>query len=494
MKEKENRFFVNIRNKLAGDEIFHETEVHANRLGAMILVVSGIILLIIMILTAVGVFPLPFESVFSPSVQAIVEILILIILCHAVKYDSWWLKYVLMIGFVFVYARLDSMLTHKVPILMVLPVVLSSRYFSKNLTRFTSVLSTAAFLFSAIWGATHGFINLNIVTMEKGTEMIATGGFLGEAVRNAGVSDGMLILNTVLYDYLPRWLMFSVTAIISSNIVRRGREMVITQHEKDVKNARIEYELNLANAIQTDMLPNIFPAFPERNEFDLYASMAPAKEVGGDFYDYFLIDDDHLCMVIADVSGKGVPAALFMMASKIIIANNAKMNKSPAQILTDTNEAICSNNREEMFVTVWLGILEISTGKLTAANAGHEYPAIRSPGGRYELYKDKHGFVIGGMSGAKYREYEIILEPGSELFLYTDGVPEATDSNGNMFGTERMLEALNEVSSSGPSSKLYRVKEAVKEYVKDAEQFDDLTMLCVEYKKKTDKQSELKNE
>ncbi|MBQ6051938.1 MAG: PP2C family protein-serine/threonine phosphatase [Clostridia bacterium] len=490
MKEKENNFFKNIRNKLAGDEIFHETEVHANRLGAMILLVSGIILLIIMILTAVGVFPLPFDSVFSPSIQAIAEILILLILCHIVKYDTWWLKYVLMIGLVFVYARLDSMLTHKVPILMVLPVILSSRYFSKNLTRFTSILSTAAFLFSAIWGATHGFINLNIVTMEKGTEMIATGGFIGEAVRNAGVSDSMLIRNTVLYDFLPRWLMFSVTAIISSNIVRRGREMVITQHEKDLKSARIEYELNLANAIQTDMLPNIFPAFPERNEFDLYASMAPAKEVGGDFYDYFLVDDDHLCLVIADVSGKGVPAALFMMATKIIIANNAKMNKSPAQILTDTNSAICANNREEMFVTVWLGILEISTGKLTAANAGHEYPAIKSPNGKFELFKDKHGFVVGGMNGTRYKEYEMFLAPGSELFLYTDGVPEATDPEGSMFGTERMLEALNGEASPDPSSTLNRVKGSVKEFVKDAEQFDDLTMLCVEYKIKSDNKSE----
>ena len=229
------------------------------------------------------------------------------------------------------------------------------------------------------------------------------------------------------------------------------------------------------------MVPNIYPAFPDRSEFDIYATMETAKEVGGDFYDFFLVDDDHLCITMADVSGKGVPAALFMMASKIILANNAMMGKSPAQILTDTNAAICSNNREEMFVTVWLGILELSTGKLVAANAGHEYPVLKSPEGDFELFQDKHGFVIGGMDGIKYKEYEITLQPGSKLFLYTDGVPEATDADENMFGTQRMLDALNADPSAGPYETLGNIRLAVDSFVGEAEQFDDLTMLCLEY-------------
>ena len=147
------------------------------------------------------------------------------------------------------------------------------------------------------------------------------------------------------------------------------------------------------------MLPHIFPPFPNRKEFDLYASMDPAKEVGGDFYDFFLIDDDHLGIVMADVSGKGIPAALFMMVSKVILQSCAMLGRSAGEILTKTNEAICSNNQAGMFVTVWVGILEISTGKLTAANAGHEYPALRRANGSFELFRDKHGFVIGGMPG-----------------------------------------------------------------------------------------------
>lgn len=244
---------------------------------------------------------------------------------------------------------------------------------------------------------------------------------------------------------------------------------------------RISTELSLATRIQTDMLPNTFPAFPERPEFDIYALMDPAREVGGDFYDFFLTDDDHLCMVMADVSGKGIPAALFMMASRILLANNAKMGKSPAEILRDTNRSICANNPEEMFVTVWLGILEISTGMLTAANAGHEYPAIRSPGGTFELYRDPHGFVLGGMDGMQYRNYELRMEPGTKLFVYTDGVPEASDDTHQMLGTERMLAALNEDAEVPPERILKNVRSAVDGFVKDAEQFDDLTMLCFEY-------------
>lgn len=271
------------------------------------------------------------------------------------------------------------------------------------------------------------------------------------------------------------------------SLVMADMEKDLLAYEKNLtkitaEKERISTELNLATRIQADMLPNIYPAFPDRKEFDIYAKMEPAKEVGGDFYDFFLIDDDHLCMVMADVSEKGVPAALFMMASKIILANNAMMGKSPAQILTDTNTSICANNREEMFVTVWLGIFEISTGKLTYANAGHEYPILKTANGNFELLKDKHGFVIGELSGIKYKQYELILEKGSKLFLYTDGVTEATDKNGNMFGKEKLIDSLNKDLTASPEQTLKNVRAAVDNFIKDVEKFDDLTMLCMEYK------------
>ena len=245
---------------------------------------------------------------------------------------------------------------------------------------------------------------------------------------------------------------------------------------------RISTELALATRIQADMLPHIYPAFPDRPEFDIYATMTPAKEVGGDFYDFFLIDDTHLGIVMADVSGKGVPAALFMMISKILVQNNAMAGRGPAWVLKTVNDQICSNNREEMFVTVWLGILDTATGKITAANAGHEYPVIMQADGRFNLVKDKHGFVVGGLNGVQYKEYELTLAPGSKLFLYTDGVPEANNDRNEMFGSERMLAALNQDPDVSPEQILHNVRAAVDAFAGDAEQFDDLTMLCLEYK------------
>ena len=253
----------------------------------------------------------------------------------------------------------------------------------------------------------------------------------------------------------------------------------ITQITKESE--RISTELTLATQIQASMLPHDFPPFPNRSEFDLYAVMDPAREVGGDFYDYYLIDDDHLALLVADVSGKGIPAALFMMISKTILQSCAMLGKSPAEVLDKTNQALCTNNLVEMFVTVWIGILEISTGKLLAANAGHEYPVLRRAGGKFEVFKDKHSLAVGAMDTTVYHEYELDLKKGDKLFIYTDGVPEATDADDNMFGSERMLDALNADPDADPETLLKSVKQAVSDFVKDAEQFDDLTMLGFEY-------------
>lgn len=242
---------------------------------------------------------------------------------------------------------------------------------------------------------------------------------------------------------------------------------------------RIGAELNVATQIQADMLPSIFPAFPEREEFDIYATMQPAKEVGGDFYDFFLIDDDHLAVVIADVSGKGVPAALFMVIAKTLLKNRAQMGDSPAKVLEVVNNQLCENNKAEMFVTVWFGVMQISTGKIVAANAGHEKPIIRKADGEFEIFKDKHGFVMGGMEGMKYKEYELEIEKGGCLFVYTDGVPEATSSDSELFGMERLVQVLNEEKDAPLPDILKSVKGSIDKFVKDAPQFDDITMLAL---------------
>lgn len=244
---------------------------------------------------------------------------------------------------------------------------------------------------------------------------------------------------------------------------------------------RIGAELNVATQIQADMLPSIFPPFPDRKEFDIYATMTPAKEVGGDFYDFFLIDDDHLAMVIADVSGKGVPAALFMVIAKTLIKNRAQMGGSPSEILGYVNEQLCEGNEAELFVTVWLAIVELSTGKGVAANAGHEHPAIRRADGSFELVVYRHSPAVATMEGLKFREHEFTLNPGDSLYVYTDGVAEATNSDNELFGTERMLAALNRNPKAKAKDLLPGVKQEIDAFVGDAPQFDDITMLGLDY-------------
>lgn len=297
-------------------------------------------------------------------------------------------------------------------------------------------------------------------------------------VRNSNVSGKLFEMKDEYRTNDEVELLALSFAELSKKTKRYIEEITQITAEKE----RIGTELELATAIQSGMLPHVFPPFPGRKEIDLFASMDPAKEVGGDFYDFFLIDDDHLGLVIADVSGKGVPAALFMMASKIILQSVAMLGCSPAEVLTKTNEAICSNNPAEMFVTIWFGILELSSGKLTCANAGHEYPVLKQPGEDFALFKDRHGFVLGGIDSAIYKQYELQLRPGAKLFLYTDGVPEATDAKKQLFGVERMLTALNEDADAAPAQLLKNVRRHVDDFVGSAEQFDDLTMLCVEYR------------
>lgn len=281
--------------------------------------------------------------------------------------------------------------------------------------------------------------------------------------------------------------------------IRTGDEIqtlseTLLQMEKDINHyidnltkvtaekERISAELNVATQIQADMLPGIFPAFPGRQEFDIFATMNPAKEVGGDFYDFFLIDQDHLALVVADVSGKGIPAALFMVISKTLIKNQAQMGDSPAELLEAVNDQLCENNEAEMFVTVWLGILKLSTGKLTAVNAGHEYPIMKKGNGAYEMLDDIHGFVMGVMPGVKYQEYEIQMQKGDSIYVYSDGAPDAVNEAEEQFERDRLIKSLNKKADVSPQELLTQVKEDIDLFVGEAPQFDDITMLCMTYK------------
>ena len=247
---------------------------------------------------------------------------------------------------------------------------------------------------------------------------------------------------------------------------------------------RIGTELELAKRIQMSQLPMLFPAFPERDEFDIYAFTKPAKEVGGDFYDFFFVDDDHFGMMIADVAGKGIPASLIMMVSKALIKSRLKGGESPGETLSHVNNQLLDGAETDMFVTVWLAVVEISTGRGKVSNAGHEHPAIRRKDGGYEYSVYRHSPPVGSMSDIVFKEHEFELKPGDSIFVYTDGVTEATSAETELLGEHRLLEALNREPGSAPKKTADNVMECIDGFVRDAEQFDDITMLVFLYRGK----------
>lgn len=244
---------------------------------------------------------------------------------------------------------------------------------------------------------------------------------------------------------------------------------------------RMEYELDIAANIQAQMLPDPQPHFPEHPEFTLSASMSPAREVGGDFYDYFFVDDDHLAMVIADVSDKGIPAALFMARAKALFRSRLQTGEEPAGVLYYVNNQLAEENEAGYFVTVWMAVIDLRTGMGVVSNAGHENPAMYRKGGLYELVSYRHSLVVGMMEDYSYEQHTVQLNPGDRLFVYTDGVPEAANTDDEQFGTDRMLEALNRDPDAEPAALLQNVTAAIREFVGEAPQFDDTTMMCLHY-------------
>lgn len=463
------------------EAIYKDNERQANIYSARCLSVLGVIVALVWALNIVGVFTIPADvlTISMPvGLFCFFAPLVIVRLTHG---EGAWVKIVIMLMSVIGVAILNMAMPSHTVLSWIIPVLISCHYYSKPLTG--AVLTVSLLFFSAamLGSLYYGEWDNNMMAaLDPGGPRVVT---------------PRILQRVALLYIFPNCLLLIGVANIGLTLSGRTRGMLLRQqkdaeerqrieaekHRFEVEHERIATELNLATNIQAHMLPCIFPPFPDRKEFDLYASMDPAKEVGGDFYDFFFIDDDHLALEIADVSGKGVPAALFMMASKSLLQTRAKMGGTPADILAFVNNQLCSNNEAGMFVTVWLGILEISTGKLIAANAGHEFPTIRRGGGAYELFRDKHGFVLGGMDGMRYRNYELTLCPGDSLYVYTDGVAEANNRDGELFGTERMLNALNVQPDAQPKKILENVRAGIDAFVQEAAQFDDITMLSLQY-------------
>lgn len=334
---------------------------------------------------------------------------------------------------------------------------------SSVLTRFIILFAICALLFVMFSFILSKFITKPIINLTEQVKQIG-GGDLDTRVNISG-NDEVAELGTAF-----------------NNMTEQLKEYIHNITETTKEREKIQADLNTAKHIQLSALPKMTAIMPFPDEVDFYAYMDTAKEVGGDFYDFFRIGNDYMAFVIADVSGKGVPAALFMMTSKSIIKNQAHYSISPSEILSTANNSLCENNDADMFVTVWMGILNLHTGEVVATNAGHKPPAICRKNGKFELYKDKHGIMVAAMPDVKYKEYRFTLEEGDTMFLSTDGVEEATNAQEELFGNERMLMALDKNIEKSPKEIVTGVREAIDEFVENAPQFDDITMMCIRYK------------
>lgn len=483
IKKFKNDITAKVNAFLNSGQIFAVNEVAANMMAGIVMMVMIILILIALCLNEAGIFT---ASKTLMRIGALVSIIIQVPLAainQKFRGDKKWLKNVLQIGLLALSVVMSVCLGHNVTLIMVIPVLISTRYFDAKFTKRVFIITVLLYFLTSVFAVYWGTANLNVFKVPEGT-VITVGKSLRSAIENANPERTGYYTRYLLNDLAPRLFVFLVIGLVCVKIAQRGREMIDIQTQYTEKSSRIETELNLATKIQTGMLPCIFPAFPEIGQLQLYAKNIPAKEVGGDFYDYFQIDDNHVALVMADVSGKGVGAALFMTISKIVIKNLIQSGLGPAEAMTKANKQLCENNEAGLFVTTWVGIFNSSNGELTYSNAGHNPPVIIKNNGECYYLKVKSGFVLAGLEGIEYQEDTISLGVGDELFLYTDGVTEATDKNNKLYGEKRLLNTINTIKNLSSEDQINKIIEDIKIFTDGAEQFDDITMMAMKIQEK----------
>lgn len=475
--------------KRIDEEFLHTTdtlwknEVEANIYTAQTMLFCASITIVCLILNYFNVFSIDKMIMLSVCAQAVLEFVIPAFICIKLKGERKWLKILMLATLTIAIIRLESVLTHNVTLLMLLPVVISIRYYSSIVTNTVSVLTV---LLSGIAEYCSvmlkmGILNLNVIKLPEGTVITYINNSIRDSIMNVSNLDYNAIWNSTFVNvYLPKMILFTVLAIPCSIIARRGRKAIFEQQEETQKSERISTELNLASDIQSNMLPKIFPEHSNENTFDIYATMTPAKEVGGDFYDFFMVDENNIALVMADVSGKGIPAALFMVIAKTLIKDHTQLGLEPGEVFTRINNILCESNEAGLFVTAWMGIFNLKTGLLKYANAGHNRPVL-CINNEVNFMALNHGFVLAGMEDIKFKQAEIKLNKGDKIFLYTDGATEATNINNELYGDNRLLECLRRLKGKNAEEALHAVRADIDEFVGDAEQFDDLTLLAFDY-------------
>ena len=453
-------------------------EITANVMVGTTMLIVVVLLLLSLLLNEVGAFTVD-KGVMRWSVFAALIVATPITVVNSIYVGTKpWLKRALMGDLVVVCSILASTLGHNVTLIMVLPLIISTRYFDRKYTTKIAIFTAIVFFAAAISNGFVGVKNLNIYYFTSDVTLTATAGEkLRKVLSTVPLDSFNYVKNLIVEEYIPRCVTFLAISVTCRYVAQRGKDMIEMEAEKTKKTSRIETELDLATRIQTSMLPCILPAFPGHENIELRAVYHPAKEVGGDFYDYFIIDPTHVGLVIADVSGKGVGAALFMTISKTVLKNQLQLGISPEEALMNANKQLCENNDAGLFVTCWAGVYDTESGVLTFVNAGHNPPVILRKGKDAEFIKQRSGFVLAGMEGFRYKQEQLELSVGDEMFFYTDGVTEATNTNDKLYGDERLLRCLDENRDEEIGEQIKMLKANIDEFAAGREQFDDITVM-----------------
>lgn len=464
--------------------VFEESEFRANQFSLMLTIIMSLLMLVYYILIFIGAF----EGEVSYSTR-IVIVLDSTLLLASGMFALWFgsdrklLKYVLMYTMLFAAMLLVMNLggLQDVSLAFAIPMLLSCRYYNKRFSVQIAVSAVVLNIIALVVCGLLGELDLNNVKLERYSVLVVDTN-LGDAVK-ALEPDRMQTLEGLLRNsFVMSVLLMPTIGILTVGIAANSHELVYEQHESAIRNSRINAELEVAKYIQADMLPA--RPISDGSGYDISARTIPANELGGDFYDFYMTDKDHVAVAIGDVSGKGVPAALYMVKTKTLLKNYAMMGLELADILKRTNEELIQGNTQNQFVSVWMGILDLRTGEMDCTNAGHN-PPVRILQNRTTVFlRLKPGFVLGGLEGIMYQHEKVTLRPGERMVLYTDGVTEATDRHFELFGEERLERFLKERKSDTPTQLISDIKSEIETFTMGAKQSDDITVLVLDYNSK----------
>jgi len=464
--------------------VLKENEKRANRLAFYLFLAFLGVALVDIILNETGVFRIRYSFRFLVYALVIVDCLFPILCSRSRKLSQHALKWINLTCVVILVAWIDLAANYNSTLLLAVPLIMAVAYFSRRTTLITFFASVMIFAGSEFVGSLGiGLLDSNHVTIPEGT-VLTIHGTLKQTLVAAGFRNAQYSRDLMVLGYLPRLLALLLLFVVAIFVTRFGYEMLLQQARSTAESTRLSTELQFAGDLQANALPPV-EGINGKYNFSIAAGMTAAREAGGDFYDFSMIDDTHLALVIADVCGKGVPAAMFMMSAREKLRSAFAPGRTPGEILRMMNNSLCENNKQRMFVTVWLGLLDITTGELVSANAGHEDPLLQRRGGRFAVLRERHGIAAGVRKDRDYPEQTVWLQPGDILVQFTDGITEAQNESGEFYGEARFTADLNrrfqEKTASAEEVKA-GIGELVADFAGNARQTDDITMLVVKYK------------